>query len=525
MAVDVAGVDPRVRAFELIQELQGGQPGAADELAELTAAAKEAGLAHVARIGMYGFAVHAWFNQSATLAAEVDALIAEAARGTDRVVLALGLALRAAFANGDEPASPHHDRDLAEAVVILDQADAHVDGALELISARTACGIAFDMRSLWELGDEQYAAAIELAGLAGAGVGDTLLSAVMFNRVEAHVTWAARLRQLGEEQALAERWASFARVEAQSRRFPMPAAWRRELEALALLMAAVAGQDVATAVAAAIAGVQAQYSGGELAPDQCRAIGLLVLAGALSEWNAGRPAEAGSDAALAAVDAEAFPLLYDLALHLAAEVEAAGGRGYGIQAARRQMSRQWADRLRALEAMRSNIAAQRMRAEIDRLSSENRRDELTGIGNRRALEHYVRDLDRRRVEQVAVVMADVDAFKGVNDGHGHAVGDSVLARIASVLDGGIRPGDLAVRLGGDEFLVVLAGADRITALERAEQLLAQIAGHPWGEVGAGLRVAVSMGVAAGAADEFDDVRRRADAAVYQSKRAGGGVVS
>lgn len=527
MAVDVTGRDVRVRAFELIQEIQGGAPGAAAALADLTREAHEQGLAHVARIGMFGHAVHSWFTNSPSFEADADALVGEGRRSGDRIMLALGLSMRAAFgtgvavADGDGPASARHDQDLAEAVVILETSSPGHDEALEMISARTATGIAFDMRSLWELGDEQYGAAAELADRAEAGVGETLLAAVMFNRVEAQVTWAARLRQLGDLRGLEGRWRAFASVECQSNRFAMPDAWRTELKALALLMAAIAGRDVAREARRRLESLEGPAGTG---PENRRAFGLLSLAAALGDWSAGRPAAGAAARALAAVEPEAFPLLYDLALHLAAEIEAADGPGYGLQAARRQMQRQWSDRLRSLEAMRSNIAAQRMRVEIDRLSSENRRDALTGIGNRRALDQYVAELPRRRVERVAVLMVDVDGFKKVNDGHGHDAGDSVLARIASVLEGGIRPADLAVRLGGDEFLVVLADADRATAVERADHLLRQIGGHPWQQVSPGLRVGVSVGVASGPLGEFDGVRAAADRAVYRSKRAGGGVV-
>ena len=509
----------RVRAFELVQEIQVLDPGAEERLSELFQAAVASGWPEVARIALFGRAVSSWISRSDRLGADVDTLIECSRRDHDHCMLAVGLAMRAAFVTegGLGPGSPAFDADLAEAVVLLETADA---GALEMITASTACGIAFDYRSLWELGDEQYAAAQELKALAGPGVGQTMLAAVMFNRAEAHVSWASRLRQLGDTAALAERWRAWDEVAARSESYGLPPAWKTELMALGLLMEAMAGFDVVEASVRLLGELE---KGGAADP---RPVAHLKLALALSRFGSvGSAARPEVENALEAVDSEVFPLMYELAVFLAAEVEAAEGRTLGLRCAGLQIERRWADRLTQLESMRARIASQRMRAELDRVSLEARRDDLTGIGNRRALASYTAELERQGTETLAVIMVDVDNFKAVNDQFGHDVGDAVLARIARVLDLGVRPADLATRFGGDEFLVMLADVETEVADQRARLLMNQIDEQPWDELAEGLRIEVSMGVAAGRLADLESIRAQADRAVYHAKHRGGGVVA
>ena len=429
---------------------------------------------------------------------------------------ALGLGLRAALVVGEGgPASASFNHDLAEAVVILDDVEG---GALEKISAHTACGIAFDFRSLWELGDEQYAAALRLTDEAEAGIGDTLVAAVMFNRAEAHVSWAAWLRQLGDSDGLAARWAAWSDVAARSRSFAMPGAWHVELMTLGHLMAAVAGVGRAAEVQEVLGEVE------EAGRGDSRAASHLVLSRALilakdTQESRQRQYEAITDA-IEAVDPDTFPLFHDLALFLAAEAEAAAGHPYGLRCAQRQIRHRWGDRVARLSAMRAQIAANRMRQDFDRVSSEVTRDDLTGIGNRRALAAFTAELEFRGVERAAVMMVDLDRFKAVNDRHGHDAGDAVLARVARVLERTVRPSDLAVRLGGDEFMVVLADVSAQVAADRAARFIAEVDRQPWEEISPGLEVTVSVGVAAGRRVALDGVRAAADRAVYESKRSG-----
>lgn len=508
----------RVWAFELIQDMQSGGTDAPARLAELVAAAAAGhDWPEMARIGAFGRAIAAWVAGDPGLGGAVDELMRLSRTDGDDCMLALGLAMRAAFVvDGTLGAgSPAFDADLAEAVVLLEQAGGP---AMETVSALTACGIAFDYRCLWELAEDAYAAAMRLEPLLEPGVGRRLLAAVMFNRVEAHVTWASRLRQLGDQGGLAERWEAWAEVVARSEEYGLPDAWMPEVSALGLVMRALIGEDVEGEADAALA----EPAGGpsDRSPSHLR------LAVALSRISSGRgDAVAAVGEAVEAVDAEMFPLLHELALYLAAEVEAAEGPGAGLRCAQLHIERRWADRLANLEAMRLRISAERMRSELERMSSEVRRDDLTGIGNRRALASYTADLHRSDAKGMSVLMIDVDAFKPVNDRYGHAVGDAVLSRLASVLDNGIRPTDLVIRLGGDEFLVILPGVDSDVAAQRASALMEAIDGQLWSELGPGLRVSVSIGVASGTLEDLESVRARADRAAYRAKRAGGGRIS
>jgi diguanylate cyclase (GGDEF)-like protein len=128
------------------------------------------------------------------------------------------------------------------------------------------------------------------------------------------------------------------------------------------------------------------------------------------------------------------------------------------------------------------------------------------------------------VEFAAIVLFDIDHFKQVNDRSGHAVGDETLVRVADVLRGAVRTGDLAVRIGGDEFLLVLGSTQLDVAAQRAEEIRAQIAAVRWEHAGCEERVTVSAGVAAGDPRQYDGMLAGADAALYRSKDAGGNTV-
>jgi diguanylate cyclase (GGDEF)-like protein/PAS domain S-box-containing protein len=151
-------------------------------------------------------------------------------------------------------------------------------------------------------------------------------------------------------------------------------------------------------------------------------------------------------------------------------------------------------------------------------------DPLTGVGNRRFGEMTLREAAARHArdgEPYAVIFADLDHFKGVNDGYGHDAGDAVLRAVAQTLAGNLRSFDYVGRWGGEEFLIVLGRADgeRAAAAARRCCALVRSCGVDW--EGSMIRSTVSMGVAvAGEGEKAEDVVARADARVYEAKRAG-----
>ena len=153
-------------------------------------------------------------------------------------------------------------------------------------------------------------------------------------------------------------------------------------------------------------------------------------------------------------------------------------------------------------------------------------DPLTGLWNRGAiLEALRREIARAKRERnsVAVVMADLDYFKRINDSYGHLAGDAVLREVANRMRSSIRPYDAIGRYGGEEFLILLPGCNIPGAATVAERLMTSIAGQPVDLAGEKLLITCSLGVASNSeAPEADAdwLIRAADAALYQAKSAG-----
>jgi diguanylate cyclase (GGDEF)-like protein len=150
-------------------------------------------------------------------------------------------------------------------------------------------------------------------------------------------------------------------------------------------------------------------------------------------------------------------------------------------------------------------------------------DQLTGMLNRSALESRVRELEQQSElsqEPVGVIVADIDHFKQVNDSRGHGAGDAVLKDVAYLMRKQLRAFDLAYRLGGEEFVVLLPGADLAETAAIAENLRDAVDGEP---VGGGANVTVSCGVSAserGSNLHYDAVFGEADRALYAAKGSG-----
>ena len=173
-------------------------------------------------------------------------------------------------------------------------------------------------------------------------------------------------------------------------------------------------------------------------------------------------------------------------------------------------------RLMTILANQAAVSIQNARL-IDRLEASARTDPLTGLDNRRAFQE---ELDERLRstpgESFAVIMVDVDGLKQVNDAHGHAAGDAVLKRVASVLSEQLRGDDVVTRWGGDEFVLLLPGIDPVGAMSTARRISATLLDS---QDGAG-PISVSIGTAVFPADgtTADILLAAADRSMYQAKR-------
>nr|WP_298416217.1 GGDEF domain-containing protein [uncultured Halomonas sp.] len=156
-------------------------------------------------------------------------------------------------------------------------------------------------------------------------------------------------------------------------------------------------------------------------------------------------------------------------------------------------------------------------------------DPLTGLGNRRLLDQRLEialPMTRRRIAPLSILMIDVDHFKAYNDYYGHPAGDACLVEIANVLrDTFRRETDILIRIGGEEFLVVLLDSDEASALRLAEAMrsMLQAVGIPHAASPTHSVVTVSIGVAtakSGTQLDADSLIACADSALYQCKAQG-----
>ena len=158
-------------------------------------------------------------------------------------------------------------------------------------------------------------------------------------------------------------------------------------------------------------------------------------------------------------------------------------------------------------------------------------DALTSLANRHAMkESFPMAIERCRDNDkpVAMMMIDVDNFKQFNDMFGHIAGDRALSAVSKVLRSQFRPRDLLVRYGGDEFAVLLPGANRESAMVIGERVRVAVSGSTSDSNDSLIQIPVriSMGVAElVSGGSLDSLTRDADAALYRAKHAGRNVVS
>ena len=120
--------------------------------------------------------------------------------------------------------------------------------------------------------------------------------------------------------------------------------------------------------------------------------------------------------------------------------------------------------------------------------------------------------------QGLLLLIDIDRFKQINDQHSHVIGDEVLRAMARLLRHVLRQHDLAARLAGDEFVLILPDTDENLARQVVERLRGEICRHDWGAIAPGLAVSASLGLAgARAEDSLATLMQRSDLLMYADK--------
>lgn len=172
-----------------------------------------------------------------------------------------------------------------------------------------------------------------------------------------------------------------------------------------------------------------------------------------------------------------------------------------------------------VELLRATVAVMRARmAELELLADT---DSLTPLPNRRA---FTRELKRaimnaaRRGEASAVLYLDINGLKSINDTHGHSAGDAMILHVGRELRARVRVTDTVARIGGDEFAILLTHVSEAEAQAKARALVCELAAT---SVDVGV-IILSAGIGCGvaevtAADEFEDILARADAAMYGAR--------
>ena len=172
--------------------------------------------------------------------------------------------------------------------------------------------------------------------------------------------------------------------------------------------------------------------------------------------------------------------------------------------------------------LRASLSEMRERlSELEQLADT---DTLTPLPNRR---RFLRELERtvalvnRHGTAAALLYVDVDGLKALNDQYGHAAGDAALVHVGKLLAGLVRSTDVAARIGGDEFALILDHLDHNSAIETAERIAACISASPIDVGGTVVKLRASIGTATILpGDTAEDAMKRADRNMYLAKGAG-----
>ncbi len=445
-------------------------------------------------------------------AGHLEAMNEAAERSGDDSLIACALAVRVEQGRGDQA-------DLARAAVMLDDLSGSV---VHRPMAYVALSLGYFRGSLWELShdmlDRATAALDETWPPGLARVQELVIEIIALNRYSQAVPRVCSLLELGERDQA--RHAARESLEIADRMLEVLAR-RARIRISPGVEAAISLLGASAARPRRIDARDLLHSLPPLGQQGFRAMAL--LAEAVERLDAGDAGDAAAlaESALLHEDPHFGSWLTRFALYMSAQADtfSPGWRRLAAHQAREHQDR----REYLLRAARTQLTAERSLLETDRSHLRAYVDELTGLGNRYAYRRFVARLRQGPPEEaVAVLMLDVDHFKEVNDRYGHAVGDEVLRRLGATVLAATRSDDLAVRVGGDEFLVLLTGRPEAEVRQWAGRLVSRVQDTDWSSATEGLSVGVSLGLSFGPAADLESLLHSADHNMYAAKTAGRG---
>lgn len=183
----------------------------------------------------------------------------------------------------------------------------------------------------------------------------------------------------------------------------------------------------------------------------------------------------------------------------------------------------WQDRLAQYKANVKKMRHQLERANVQvaEMTAAAYKDALTGLGNRRAFDASLRELEKEHSGGFAIAILDIDHFKRVNDNYSHLVGDDVLRHVADIMEEGVRGKDKVLRIGGEEFAILLPKTNLDNAVRVCERIRQHVESWDWPSIAGDLKVSISCGVAlASEAETVHDAYALADARLLKAKSNG-----